>query len=233
MSAATEQAAPLPKQTSSAYMISVMTGVATVCGLLIVSVYQLTSPAIARNQARIVEESVFQVLPSATRQVAFAVDVPNGSVSPAPDGQSPLPKIYAGFDGSGALVGIAIEASGRGYQDVIRVLYSYSPDCACVNGFKVFDSKETPGIGDKIITDEGFQANFEKLDAALDPATQKPAHAIVTVKHGTKSDPWQIDAISGATISSKAIGKIMQESTDAMLPVISQHLDEIRKAGIS
>lgn len=231
MSAAIEQAAPLPKQTSSAYMIFVMTAVATFCGLLIVSVYQVTSPAIARNQARIVEESVYEVLPLATRQVAFAVDVSNDSVVASSDGQSPLPKIYAGYDDSGALVGIAVEASGRGYQDVISVLYSYSPDCSCINGFKVLEHKETPGLGDKIVTDEDFRANFEKLDATLDPATQTPAHAIVTVKHGTKSEPWQIDAISGATISSKAIGKIMEASTNEMLPIITEHLDEIRKAG--
>lgn len=231
MNAATEQTLPMPKQTSSAYMIFVMTAVATLCGILIVSVYQLTAPAIARNQAQIIEESVFEVLPGATKQVAFAVDTAGGTVSVDGDGQTGLPKIYAGYDDSGALVGIAVEASGRGYQDIIRVLYSYSPDCACINGFKVLDHKETPGLGDKIMTDPDFQKNFEKLDASLDPATQEPAHEIATVKHGTKSDPWQIDAISGATISSKAIGRIMQASTKEMIPVISAHLEEIRKAG--
>jgi electron transport complex protein RnfG len=233
MSAAIEHAAPLPKQTSSAYMIFVMTAVATLCGLLIVSVYQLTSPAIARNQAKIVEESVYEVLPLATRQVAFAIDITKNRITAIPDGQTPLPKIYAGYDDAGALVGIAIQGNGRGYQDVIRVMYSYSPDCGCINGFKVLDHKETPGLGDKIITNQDFQANFEKLDATLDPATDTPVHPIVTVKHGTKSEPWEIDAISGATISSKAIGKIMEASTNEMLPIITEHLDEIRKAGTS
>ena len=233
MSAVTEQAAPMPKQTSSAYMMFIMTAVATVCGLLIVIVYQLTGPAIARNQAKIIQDSVNEVLTAATRQAAFAVDITNGSIIANPDAQSSLPKIYAGYDDTGGLVGIAIEASGRGYQDIIRVLYSYSPDCACINGFKVLEHKETPGLGEKIITDADFQANFEHLDATLDPATHEPANAIVTVKHGTKSEPWQIDAISGATISSKAIGKLMQASTDEMLPIITEHLDEIRKAGTS
>lgn len=233
MNAATEQTLPMPKQTSSAYMILVMTAVATLCGLLIVTVYQATASAIARNQAQIIEESVYEVLPNATRQVTFAVDAAGGTVSVDAEGQSALPKIFAGYDDAGALVGIAVEASGRGYQDIIRVLYSYSPDCGCINGFKVLDHKETPGLGDKIITDPDFQKNFEKLDATLDPATSSPLNQIVTVKHGTKTELWQIDAISGATISSKAIGRIMQSSTEEMLPVITAHLDEIRKAGTS
>jgi len=233
MSAATEQAVPMPKQTSSAYMILVMTSVATLCGLLIVTVFQLTSPAIARNRAKVIRDSVNEVLSTATKQKIFAVDLTSGTITANPDEKSTLPRIYVGYEDSGALAGIAIEASGRGYQDVINVLYSYSPDKACIDGYKVLELKETPGLGEKIASDPGFLANFKDLDATLDPATHKPVHEIVTVKHGTKSEPWQIDAISGATISSNAVGRIIQVSTDAMLPIITEHLDEIRKAGIS
>ncbi len=231
MSAASEQAAPVPKQTSSAYMILVMTAVATLCGLLIVTVFQLASPAIARNRAKVIRDSVNEVLSTATTQKIFAIDLANGTITENPDEKSTLPKIYVGYDDSGKLAGIAIEASGRGYQDIINVLYSYSPDKACINGFKVLESKETPGLGAKIASDPGFLDNFNDLDVALDPTTDKPAHEIVTVKHGTKSEPWQIDAISGATISSKAVGNIIRVSTDAMLPIVTEHLDEIRKAG--
>ena len=41
---------------------------------------------------------------------------------------------------------------------------------------------------------------------------------IETVKHGKKTNPWQIDGISGSTVSSKAVGKALRESTTKMVP---------------
>ncbi len=49
----------------------------------------------------------------------------------------------------------------------------------------------------------------------------------MTVKHGSKTDPWQIDAISGATISSKAVARMLNDSAQAMLPAINAHLDRL------
>ena len=34
---------------------------------------------------------------------------------------------------------------------------------------------------------------------------------IKTVKHGSKKNPWEIDAISGATISSRAVGRCSEQ----------------------
>ena len=45
------------------------------------------------------------------------------------------------------------------------------------------------------------------------------------VKQGTKSNPWEIDAISGATISSKAVARMLDDSAQAVLPTIHAHLD--------
>jgi Na+-translocating ferredoxin:NAD+ oxidoreductase RnfG subunit len=66
--------------------------------------------------------------------------------------------------------------------------------------------RETPGIGDKIITDEAFLKNFEALDVKLAADMKALANAVKVVKHGTKQNAWEIDAISGATVTSKAVG---------------------------
>ena len=42
-----------------------LVGVGLVCGLLIVSVFVLTGPVIARNEAEALQRAVFQVLPGA------------------------------------------------------------------------------------------------------------------------------------------------------------------------
>ena len=51
------------------------------------------------------------------------------------------------------------------------------------------------------------------------------------VKHGNKTHPWQIDAISGATISSAAIGRMINTSGQRMFPLIQRHLAELEARG--
>jgi electron transport complex protein RnfG len=46
---------------------------------------------------------------------------------------------------------------------------------------------------------------------------------IVTVKNGKKTDPWQIDGISGATVTSTAIGNGLRRSTNEMLPLLAKY----------
>jgi electron transport complex protein RnfG len=87
--------------------------------------------------------------------------------------------------------------------------------------------RETPGIGDKIITDKEFVANFKALDAKLNKELSALANEVKTVKHGTKTNPWQIDAIAGATITSRAVGKAINDSAQALLPRLIPNLDKL------
>jgi electron transport complex protein RnfG len=81
-----------------------------------------------------------------------------------------------------------------------------------ITGFGLVSMRETPGIGDKIITDAAFLKNFEALDATLAADMKSLAHAVKVVKHGSKQNPWEIDAIAGATVTSKAVGKGINDS---------------------
>ncbi len=42
---------------------------------------------------------------------------------------------------------------------------------------------------------------------------------VIPVKHGTKENPWEVDGITGATISSRAIGNIIGASTEQWVPI--------------
>ena len=59
---------------------------------------------------------------------------------------------------------------------------------------------------------------------AVVPDAAALAHAIVTVKHGNKIEAWQIDAISGATVSSRAVGKALNDSAQLLVPRIQAQL---------
>jgi len=216
----TEQLAQQPHSPSSK-MILVLTGIAMLSGFLVVLVAQLTAPVIAENQRIAIEKAVVKVIPGATTHKEFYLE--EGKLVSQKQ-QLDSESIYAGYDAQGKLLGVAAKAGAQGYAGMIYLLYGYDPSCECIRGIKILKMAETPGLGDKIITDKNFQANFDALDAKIDTGNQSLANDIVTVKAGTKQHDWEIDAISGATISSVAVGKALNESAQRLMPQVLPQL---------
>jgi electron transport complex protein RnfG len=80
----------------------------------------------------------------------------------------------------------------------------------------VLESKETPGLGDKIEKDEAFVSQF---DGAIAP--------LLGVKSGAGTgDPSEIDMITGATISSRTIINIINETLERLGPLIEAYGEE-------
>ncbi|HDP35502.1 MAG TPA: RnfABCDGE type electron transport complex subunit G [Candidatus Hydrogenedentes bacterium] len=217
-----------PQSTGSLVMIGTLGGIALVSGLLLALVYHGTYDTIQRNNYERTAEAVLTLLPGAVSQKMFAVH------APGPNGDATPQNIYAGYDADGNLMGVALEAlDNGGYGGEIRLLYGYLPDKEIVTGMRVLLSKETPGLGDRIKTDPGFQKNFNGLDVSLDPDTRKPKNPISYTKPGTDKEPWQVEGISGATISSQAVARAMRNSVNTLLPIVHEMLDELRKGGKS
>ncbi|MEJ2456185.1 MAG: FMN-binding protein [Candidatus Thiodiazotropha sp.] len=211
-------------------MIRTLMGIAMLSGFLVVLTYQLTKPIIAENQRRAIEAAVSQVIPGAVTRKDFVIG-DQGLIPVTPEHPADGIAVYAGYDADGRLLGVATNAAAQGYADMIHLLYGYDPDCQCIRGIKVLKLAETPGLGDKILSDAVFIANFQQLDASLNGDGSDLANDIVTVKHGTKKHPWEIDAISGATISSKAVGKALNQSAKQVLPRLAPHLALLRDEG--
>lgn len=215
-------AAMTEDQPGSLRMVLTMGGIGLFCGVLIVLTFQLTLPIITINKARALEKAVFDVIPAATSKTTFKQV---GDELEPLEGEDPIAiKYYAGYDDDGRLVGVALEAAGQGFQDIVTILYGYSPECKCVIGMKIMASKETPGLGTKIETDPAFRANFDALDVALAEDGERIDNPIVLVKPGKKTESWQIESITGATISSRAIADILEKSTAKLIPVIEKNL---------
>lgn len=171
-----------------------------ISGLAIIGIYETTLPTITANKARELREAVFKVLPGVSHMQKLRYDgqrlvVITGTKK---DDQT----IYGGYGENGAFIGYAIPSAGPGFQDTIKVLYGYQPGEQKIVGMEILESRETPGLGDKIYKDAEFVANFH--DLAAEPE-------IITVKKGKKSAPNEIDAITGATISAKAVARIINE----------------------
>ena len=221
-------APPVAARTPVWPMYRAMVGIGLACGILIVLAFQWTKPIIAKKRAEALNRAIFQVLPAAKSSTTYRLEERGNFavLTGKADGEK---VVYAGYDGDGKLVGFAIQAQGMGYQDVIGVLYAYSPEQDAVTGFRVLESRETPGLGDKIDVDPGFLANFERLTVELTADLAAIVHPIESVKHGEKSQPWQIDAITGATVSSVAVAKILRESTAFWAPKLRPRLDDFRQ----
>lgn len=97
-------------------------------------------------------------------------------------------------------VGTVITCAGKGYGGTITVMVAFNPDDT-VKQIKITEQSETQGLGSRITTDENFQPSFSGLPA----------------EDFTISD---ISAISGATISSKAVTAAVNTAIDAynMIP---------------
>jgi Na+-translocating ferredoxin:NAD+ oxidoreductase subunit G len=209
-------AVPAPVLPSSSKLITALGAIAMISGLLVAVTYQFTAPIIKVNQQKALERAIFQVLPEAVTSANFRLE--GNELTALTTEQFADANVFVGYDAERALVGVALEGSARGYQDVVRILYAYDPAEQGILGFTVLQSSETPGIGDKVETDDAFLANFDPLDARLNAAGDDLANPIITVKNGRKVNPWEIDAISGATITSAAVGDALNESASRMLP---------------
>jgi len=193
-----------PKETSSPSSLRLVLTLAIaglVSGVAIIGIYESTLPTITANKARELREAVFKVLPGVSQMQALVHRDGELIVVEVPDKDEPV--IYGGHDEQGDFVGYAMPAAGPGFQDTIGILYGYKPGEKIVVGMEVLESRETPGLGDKIYKDAVFVGGFSAL--SVEPE-------IFAVKKGTKSRPNEIDAITGATISSKAVVRIINEA---------------------
>ncbi len=195
-----------PQEPSSIKLILTLAIAGLISGIAIIAIYEATLPTITAYKAKVLREAVFKVLPGVTKiQKLQYID---SKFQPIDSEENSPEIIYAGYDSEDNLVGYAINASGSGFQDTIQILYGYIPQNNLIVGMEVLDSRETPGLGDKIYKDVDFKANFRSL-------TVKPA--IVFVKKGMKSASNEVDSITGATISSRAIVKIINKSNSKWL----------------
>jgi electron transport complex protein RnfG len=183
---------------SRSSVFTTMVAVAMACGFAIALVFQATAGQIERNRAALLEEAVGQVLPGTATTNGYAID--EHTVTAVAVDQA---EFITGYDDNGTLIGVAIPASIMGYQDTIRMLFGYDPSREVLTGFAVLASRETPGLGSKIGTDPAFLASLTGLDLRLAGSTL--ANEITLATRGDARESWQIDGITGATISSNAV----------------------------
>jgi len=195
-------------------LIATLGGAGGLAGFLLVFVFGWTQPIIQAYKAEQLRLAVQEVLKAPDHYDTLYVF--DGTVTRAlPAGQDPssVEQIYLGYRDTGDEIGFALAADRAGFQDKIRIIFGYDRASRSVLGMKVLESKETPGLGDKIEKDSSFVAQF---DGAVVP--------LIGVKpRKSTGDVHEIDVITGATISSQTIVKIINETLERLGPMIDTY----------
>lgn len=111
----------------------------------------------------------------------------------------------------GKRAGWVIKSSGQGYADKIELLIGLAPKAEKMTGLFVLDQKETPGLGNKIVEPKWRGQFAQKSTEKAFEVTKKGATA-----------PHEIDAVTGATISSKSATQIINTAINDLRPVLTQ-----------
>jgi electron transport complex protein RnfG len=108
---------------------------------------------------------------------------------------------YRATDADGKHVGWVIAAGGQGFADRIELLVGVDAKVEKITGLYILDQKETPGLGNKIVSDS-FRGSFP----------DKSCKAPIVLTKAQPSDPQQVQGITGATISSESVVGIVNKA---------------------
>lgn len=115
----------------------------------------------------------------------------------------------------GGVAGWAVRAAGQGYADRIELILGLSPSADTITGLFILEQKETPGLGNKI-SDPRWRNQF---------IGKKTEDAIVAIK-GKAANENEIDAITGATISSGSVCRIVNQIVEDVKTPLKAKLNE-------
>lgn len=161
-------------------ILAVLSLIAVVVALALANVYKVTNPLILANKKEVIKKAVTQVLPDAK---SYEQKTIKGIT------------VFAGKDSENNNAGYAFIAEGAGYAANISIMAGLSKDLKTLTGVYVMEQVETPGLGSRI-AEAAFQNQFKDV---------KVSPSIEYVKNKKPSNDNEIQAITGATISSKAV----------------------------
>ena len=178
-------------------LIIVLTSLCIVSAIALAKIYDLTKGPIAHQKRLEVLRAIKTVLPPYDNEPdRDTVKLPTG-VDRRGDEKEGL--FYRGRKG-GSLVGVAFKAtSPEGYGGDIEVMVGVSSK-GTVYGIEVLSHLETPGLGAKIM-EAKFKDRFKKRNLS-------------NTKWAVKKDAGDVDGITGATISSRAVIKAVKEGLE-------------------
>lgn len=175
-------------------IIIVLTGISVICGFALAFVYTGAKEKIEANERRYIYQAINNIAPTAK-------DIKEQMIENK--------KVYKLFDNEGTLTSYVYLYEGNGYQGKIKILFAVNRNLNKLLGIEIIESVETPGLGARI-NEPDFKGQFKERDI-----TRK----IECVKYEPRA-AYQVQAITSATVSSKAVVNILNEGIDELKSII-------------
>ncbi len=202
---------------STARLLITLAFFGSLAGAVLAYTYQKTLTPIRKFAGEKVEIAVKEVLGSPARlDTLFLVGDTLSRTVPAGVDKLEATKVFIAFNDKGERTGVAVEEAAPGFANEVRLMVGFNPATRALTGFKVLAQSETPGLGDKIQKDSSFVARF----------VGKLVNPLKGDKNPT-TDPSTVQTITGATITSKAVIKVINKAVDTWKP----RLDAFAKEG--
>lgn len=171
----------------------IMLVITLVAGLVLGFVYQITKEPIEEQNAKKKQEACQEVFQDAASFEAVEIKEADASLWESEGyGQETIDEVMSALDASGSLLGYVITVTTKeGYGGDIQFAVGVRMD-GTVNGISILDISETAGLGMR--AEEVLKPQF----------ADKQVEKFEYTKSGATSEN-QIDAISGATITTNAV----------------------------
>lgn len=194
--------------TSSARLLFTLAFFGSLAGGILAYTYQKTLPPIRKFAGEKMAIAVREVLGAPARlDTLYLVGDKLSKTLPAGEDALAATKLFVGYNAAGGRIGVAVEESSPGFADDVRLMVGFDPATSVLTGFKVLSQKETPGLGDKAEKDTTFALRF----------VGKLANPLKGDKNPT-TDPSTVQTLTGATITSKAVIKVINKAVETWKP---------------
>jgi electron transport complex protein RnfG len=158
-------------------------------------VYEFTKEPIELSKLNKKLDAIKTVVPAFTNN-------PNEEMYKLPIGDGDSLEVYPAKN-NGEIVGLAVRTySKKGFSGQISLAVGFKPDGTIIN-ITVLEQKETPGLGTKM-AEPGFKDQFKG---------KNPADFTMKVK----KDGGKVDAITAATISSRAFCDAIEKAHNTIM----------------
>jgi electron transport complex protein RnfG len=181
-------------------------------GLLLAGVYATTSPIIfvkSKQEKEIALKKMIADAQSITKPADgdWSIDFKN---------KSKHAEYYEAKKGD-EIIGHVVETYGKGYSSFISILVAVDKELK-ITGVNILHHGETPGLGDEV-----------EKPAFKDQFIGKDLDHIVLVKGDANGN---IAAITGATISSRAVTNGVKAGVEMLTKVVGRHPDKLSEQTI-
>ena len=203
-------------------MVLVLTGTSLFVAAILALIYSITKEPIEASKTTKQHNAMIEVLPSFARLsepeliemrgIAFAV--------------------YKAFDDNHNFAGAAVEASSKnGFNGEIKLIVGFDHEANIVN-YSILEQKETPGLGtrmvdwfkpavktEKSLIEKIFGFEVKTVERKSSIIGKNPEHDQLTVS----KDGGQIDAITAATITSRAFLEAICSAYEVYINIIETY----------